>query len=173
MERPSPDETTAAVAEPTGRKENRPMFKKLALLGSMAILVVACGGTAAASATPAASVEESDAPAASDAAPAGARAVELQIADGKITPATVEVKKGETITFTAKNVSTVEVELIVGLKKDVDADSGDSLKEAGEIAAGTSKTVTYTFDGDGPYAFGDQIGDHYAKGAKGDIVLKP
>ena len=38
---------------------------------------------------------------------------------------------------------------------------------------GTAKSVTYTFDGDGPFAFGDQIGDHYAAGAKGDIVLKP
>jgi len=148
------------------------MFRKLALLGSMAILVVACGGTSAA-ASPAASVEESEAPAASAAAPVGARTVDLEIADGKITPATVEVKKGETITFNAKNVSAVEVELIVGLKNDVDTDSGDSLKEAEEIAAGASKSVTYTFDGDGPYAYGDQIADHYAKGAKGDVVLQP
>jgi Uncharacterized copper-binding protein len=148
------------------------MFKKLALLGSMALLVVACGGTAA-TAKPAASVEESENPTTSESPPAGARTVDLEIADGKITPATVEVKKGETITFNAKNVSAVDVELIVGLKKDVDADSGDSLKEAEEIAAGTSKSVTYTFDGDGPYAYGDQIGDHYSKGAKGDIVLQP
>jgi Uncharacterized copper-binding protein len=148
------------------------MFRKLALLGSMAILVVACGGTAA-TASPAASVEESEAPATSESPPAGARTVDLEIADGKITPATVEVKKGETITFNAKNVSAVEVELIVGLKNDVDTDTGDSLKEAEEIAAGTSKSVTYTFDGDGPYAYGDQIADHYSKGAKGDIVLQP
>lgn len=148
------------------------MFKKLALLGSMAILVVACGGTAA-TAKPTATLEESEKPATSEAPPSGARAVDLEIADGKITPATVDVTKGETITFTAKNVSTVEVELIVGLQKDVDSDSGDSLKEAEEIAAGASKTVTYTFDGDGPYAYGDQVGDHYAKGAKGVIVLKP
>ena len=83
------------------------------------------------------------------------------------------VKKGETVTFIAKNVNTVQVELIVGLKTDVDADSGDSLKEAEEIDPGATKTVTYTFDGAGPYAFGDQIEDHYAKGAKGDIVLQP
>lgn len=142
------------------------MLKRLALMGSLVILLAACGGTAAT-----VKPEESEVPAASEAV--GARTVDLEIGDGKITPASVEVKKGETITFNAKNVSSVEVELIVGVQKDVDADSGDSLKEAEAIAAGTSKSVTYTFDGDGPYAYGDQIGDHYAKGAKGVIVLKP
>ena len=145
------------------------MFRKLVLFGSVALLVVACGGGASPTPKP----EESEAPVASEAPAAGARTVDLEIGDGKITPATVEVTKGETITFNARNVSNTEVELIVGLKKDVDADSGDSLKEAEDIAPGATKSVTYTFDGDGPYAYGDQIGDHYAKGAKGDIVLKP
>jgi uncharacterized cupredoxin-like copper-binding protein len=144
------------------------MRKTLALIAVVGLFVVACGGSAAT-----VKPEESEKPAASEAAPAGARTVDLEIAAGKITPASVDAKKGETITFNAKNVSDTEVELIVGLQTDVDADSGDSLKEAEEIGPGTSKSVTYTFDGDGPFAFGDQIGDHYAAGAKGVIVLKP
>jgi plastocyanin len=144
------------------------MLKRLALIGSLAIVFAACGG-----ATPTGPAEESESPQASTTAPAGARAVTLEIGDGKITPASVAVTKGETITFTATNVSTVEVELIVGLVADVASDSGDSLKEAEEIAPGTSKTVTYTFDGSGPYGYGDQIADHYAKGAKGTITLNP
>lgn len=148
------------------------MLKRLALMASLAIVLVGCGGAAAtASASP--TGEESEAPTATGTPPAGARTVDLEIGDGKITPASVEVTKGETITFVAKNVTPVEVELIVGLKKDVDSDSGDSLKEAEHIAAGASGSVTYTFDGDGPYAYGDQESDHYGKGAKGDIVLKP
>lgn len=146
------------------------MLKRLALMASLAMVLVGCGG-AAATASP--TGEESEAPTATGTPPAGARTVDLEIGDGKITPASVEVTKGETITFVAKNVTPVEVELIVGLKKDVDSDSGDSLKEAEHIAAGASGSVTYTFDGDGPYGYGDQESDHYGKGAKGDIVIKP
>jgi uncharacterized cupredoxin-like copper-binding protein len=99
------------------------------------------------------------------------RIVALQIGAGVIDPAVVEVVKGETITLETTNVTDTEVEIIVGLKADVDADSGDSLKEAENIAPGETKTVTYTFDGDGPWGFGDQVGDHYAAGAKGDIAF--
>jgi plastocyanin len=135
-------------------------FKGFAALAAAALLLAACSG---ASATPSAqaSVAGSTAP----------RVVQLEIGVGAITPATVTVTRGETVTFEAKNVSTVEVEIIIGLKTDVDADSGDSLKEAEHIAPGATGTVTYTFDGDGPYAYGDQVGDHYAAGAKGDIVF--
>jgi uncharacterized cupredoxin-like copper-binding protein len=121
-------------------------------------------------------------PAAASMAPGGAapvlgtadapRVVVVSIAADKIEPATVEVVKGETIKFLATNVSDAEVELIVGLKTDVDADSGDSLKEAEHIAAGQTGTIgAYPFTGDGPFAYGDQLPGHYAAGAKGDIVL--
>lgn len=133
-----------------------------ACLSTLVLIVGACGSTSAPTTA-----------APTTAASATARVVDLEIGDGYIKPATVEVKKGETITFNAKNASTVEVEIIVGLQKDVAADSGDSLKEAEEIAAGQSKSVTYTFDGDGPYGYGDQVDDHYAKGAKGTITLVP
>ena len=147
----------------------RKQLATIAAVAAMALLVAGCGSGASPTPKP----EESEKPAASEAPAGAARTVDLEIAAGKITPASVDVKKGETITFNAKNVSDAEVELIVGLKTDVDSDSGDSLKEAEEIAPGSAKSVTYTFDGDGPYAFGDQIEDHYAKGAKGDIVLAP
>jgi plastocyanin len=142
-----------------------PMLKFRFLAGPAVLVLVL-----AACSTPASSQPESQA--ASAAGSTAARVVQLEIAAGAITPATVTVTKGETVTFEAKNVSDVEVEIIIGLKADVDADSGDSLKEAEHIAPGATGTVTYTFDGDGPYAYGDQIDDHYAAGAKGDIVLQ-
>jgi len=132
----------------------------VAALATLTLVLAACGG-AAATTTPTQAPE------------ATARTITLEIGANAITPASVTVKKGETVTFIAKNVSSVQVELIVGLKTDVDADAGDSLKEAEEIEPGTSKSVTYTFDGVGPYAFGDQLPGHYAAGAKGDIVVQP
>lgn len=138
------------------------MFKlrHIGALAALALLVAACG-TSASNTEPA-----------SGAASAAPRVVQIEIGDGVITPATVTVTKGETVTFEVKNVNTVQVELIVGLKADVDSDSGDSLVEAEEIDPGATKSLTFTFDGDGPYAYGDQVEDHYSKGAKGDIVLQ-
>lgn len=136
-------------------------FRQIAMLAAAALLLAACSSSS-----------NSPSQAASQAASAAPRVVQLEIGDGVITPASVTVTKGETVTFEAKNVNTVEVELIVGLKADVDSDSGDSLVEAEEIAPGATKTVTFTFDGDGPYAYGDQVDDHYAKGAKGVIVVQ-
>jgi plastocyanin len=136
-------------------------FRLLAGLAALALLA-AC--------SPAASSSQAESQAA---ASTTVRVVAIEIGDGVITPATVTVQKGETITFEVTNANTEEVELIVGLKTDVDADSGDSLKEVEHIAAGGTGSVTFTFDGDGPYAYGDQLSDHYDKGAKGDIVLEP
>ena len=152
------------------------MRKTLALIAAVGLFVAACGGSAASTApaaSVAASVEASESVGPAESAVAGARTVDVEIAAGKITPANIDVTKGETITFNVKNVSDTEVELIVGLAPDVASDSGDSLKEAEQIAAGASKTVSYTFDAAGPYAYGDQVGDHYAKGAKGTITIKP
>lgn len=139
-------------------------FRELGALAALAMIVAACSSPASSTPTPEASQGASGSTA--------PRVVQLEIAAGAITPASVTVTKGETVTFEAKNVSDVEVEIIFGLKTDVDADSGDSLKEAEHIAPGDTGTVTYTFDGDGPYAYGDQVDDHYAAGAKGDIVLQ-
>jgi uncharacterized cupredoxin-like copper-binding protein len=142
-------------------------FKQLAIVAAAALTLAACSSTA----SPSPSVESEGA--APSAAASASRTVHLDIGDGSITPATVTVTKGETVTFEVKNLNTTEVELIMGLKTDVAADSGDSLVEAEHIAPGATKTLTFTFSGDGPFAYGDQIGDHYAKGAKGDITLQP
>jgi plastocyanin len=137
-------------------------LRPLGALAATALLLAACSTTASNTPTQQPSAGASTA----------ARVVQVEIGDGKITPASITVTKGETVKFEIKNANTVEVELIMGLKADVAADSGDSLVEAEHIAAGASSSLTFTFDGDGPYAYGDQLDDHYAKGAKGDIVLQ-
>ena len=137
------------------------MFRVRHLAGPVALvlLATACAGASPSPTTPS-----------SVAASTAARVVDLEIGDGSIDPATVTVSQGETITFHITNANTEEVELIVGLASDVAADSGDSLKEAEHIAVGDTADLTYTFDGPGPWAYGDQFDDHYAKGAHGDVV---
>jgi plastocyanin len=101
------------------------------------------------------------------------RIVPVSVGAGMIDPATVEVLPGETIRFLVVNVSDAEAELIVGPKSEVDADTGDNLREAENLAASGegAGAILYTFEGAGPWGYGDQIGDHYAAGAKGDIVI--
>ena len=146
----------------------RPTTRLAGALAASGLLLAVLGGNALA---------QSPSPIAGAGVPAlgtadAPRVVVLSVAADRIDPATVEVVKGETIKFLATNVSDAEVELIVGLKADVDADAGDSLKEAEEIASGTTGTIgAYPFTADGPFAYGDQLPGHYAAGAKGDIVL--
>ena len=99
------------------------------------------------------------------------RVVEVDIGDGAPSPTSIEAKQGQTITFQARNVGSSEVELIVGRKAEVEADAGDSLKKTGPIAPGASTSLSYTFNGPGPWGFGDQVGDHYVPGSQGDVVI--
>ena len=95
---------------------SRPTIRLTTAVIAAGLLAVAAAGTALA--------QSATAPTASSPAP---RVIAMEIGAGFIQPASVEVLKGETVTFEATNASDTEVELIVGLKADVDADSGDSL----------------------------------------------
>lgn len=61
----------------------------------------------------------------------------------------------------------------VGLADKVDADEidGTIVKEAAEIDANRVKTVTYTFDGTGPYSFACHEPGHFEAGMKGSIAF--
>lgn len=104
-------------------------------------------------------------------APAAPRVVQIDIGEGVVTPANIEVKQGETISFQARNATSSEVELVVGRKADLAAGAGGSLMQTEHIAPGASAELAYTFRGPGPWGFGDQVGDHYARGARGNIVI--
>ncbi len=132
-------DTATAVSGPRRPRWRHPMSRSTTrLAGALAasgLLVAALGGAVLA---------QSPSPVPGSGAPVlgtaeAPRVVVLSIGADKIEPATVEVVKGEIIKFLATNVSAAEVELIVGLKTDVDADAGDSLKEAEEIAPGADR----------------------------------
>jgi uncharacterized cupredoxin-like copper-binding protein len=86
------------------------------------------------------------------------------------TPSTITVARGETITFKVTTVGPLVHEFMVGPAAVVAAD-GDGTPEAADIGMMATKSLTYTFDGSGPYAFACHAPGHYEAGMKGTISL--
>jgi uncharacterized cupredoxin-like copper-binding protein len=86
------------------------------------------------------------------------------------TPMVIPVAKGETVTFQVKNTGTIEHEFMVGPMADAFADKEGTPEIAG-ITGGTTKSVTFTFDVAGPYAFAFHATGHFEAGMKGTITL--
>src|SRR6266498_5396745 len=92
------------------------------------------------------------------------RLVQVDMSDQlKFVPSEIGVAKGETVTFLLTNLGTVVHEFAVGPADKVDADEVDGtiVKEADEIDGHHLKTVTYTFDGAGPYSFACHEPGHF------------
>lgn len=104
------------------------------------------------------------------------RLVEVDMTDElKFAPSTIAVAKGETVTFLVSNLGTVTHEFAIGPADKVDADQidGTIVKEADEIVAHHLKTVTYTFEGSGPYGFACHEPGHFEAGMKGALTFMP
>ncbi len=86
------------------------------------------------------------------------------------TPMVISVAKGETVTFQVKNTGTIEHEFMIGPMADAFADKEGTPEIAG-ITGGITKSVTFTFDGAGPYAFACHATGHFEAGMKGTITL--
>ena len=104
------------------------------------------------------------------------RLVEVDMDDQlKFMPNQIGVTQGETVTFLLTNVGTVTHEFAVGPQDKVNADEVDGVlvMEADEIDSHRLKTVTYTFDGSGPYGYACHEPGHFESGMKGDIIFQP
>jgi uncharacterized cupredoxin-like copper-binding protein len=102
---------------------------------------------------------------------AAPRVVELSANDLlQFTPAFVQVAKGETVTFQIHNVGKAVHEFMIGPLKDAFADK-EGTPEVADIDGGKSKSLTVTFDGDGPYAFACHAPGHFEHGMLGYIQL--
>jgi uncharacterized cupredoxin-like copper-binding protein len=86
------------------------------------------------------------------------------------TPSVITVQKGETVTFEVTTVGPLVHEFMVGPAEAVAADQ-DGTPEAADIGMMQTKSVTYTFDGAGPYAFACHAPGHYEAGMKGTITV--
>jgi uncharacterized cupredoxin-like copper-binding protein len=87
-------------------------------------------------------------------------------------PNAVSVQQGETITFRIKDTGKADHEFKVGLMKDV-FDDLSSAPEVANITPGSTKTLTYTFTGTGPYAFACHEPGHFENGMIGFVNIVP
>ena len=97
----------------------------------------------------------------------------LRIAAGPgytFTPSSVAVARGETITFVVTGMGPAVHEFMVGPADAVAADASGT-PEIADISMMQSKSLTYTFDGAGPYAFACHAEGHYEAGMRGTISL--
>lgn len=86
------------------------------------------------------------------------------------TPSEIKVQRGETVTFQVTAMGPLVHEFMVGPADAVAADA-DGTPEVAEIGMMETRSLTYTFDGSGPYAFACHADDHYQNGMRGTITV--
>jgi len=90
----------------------------------------------------------------------------------RFVPDSVAVKRGETITFEVTSMGPLTHEFMVGPAADVAADKPGT-PEIADIGMMGTGSVSYTFDGPGPYAFACHVPGHYEAGMAGTIAIVP
>jgi plastocyanin len=99
------------------------------------------------------------------------RVVEIVAGPGyTFSPSSIAVQRGETVTFVVTAVGPYTHEFMVGPAADVAADV-DGTPEVADIGMMQSKSLTYTFDGSGPFAYACHAPGHYEAGMKGTIAV--
>ncbi len=102
---------------------------------------------------------------------AAPRVVRIAAGPGySFTPSSVAVARGETVTFVVTAMGPAAHEFMVGPADAVAADTPGT-PEIADISMMQSKSLTYTFDGSGPYAFACHAEGHYEAGMHGTITL--
>ena len=90
----------------------------------------------------------------------------------RFVPDSVTVKQGETIDFVVTTMGPLVHEFMVGPAADVAADRPGT-PEIADLGMMQTGTLTYTFDGPGPYAYACHVAGHYEAGMVGSIVVIP
>lgn len=86
------------------------------------------------------------------------------------TPTTIAVQRGETVTFEVTTMGPAVHEFMVGPADAVAADR-EGTPEVADIGMMQTKSLTYTFDGSGPYAYACHAPGHYEAGMRGAITI--
>ena len=85
-------------------------------------------------------------------------------------PATINVARGETVKFAVFSMGGLTHEFMVGPADAVASDLAGT-REVADIGMMQTKSLTYTFDGSGPYAYACHAAGHYEAGMHGTITL--
>ncbi len=85
-------------------------------------------------------------------------------------PSTITVERGETVRFDVTTMGPLVHEFMVGPADAVAADE-EGTPEVSDIGMMQTGSLTYTFDGPGPYAFACHADGHYEAGMRGTIDL--
>jgi uncharacterized cupredoxin-like copper-binding protein len=85
-------------------------------------------------------------------------------------PSTIAVARGETVTFQVTTMGPAVHEFMVGPAEAVAADE-EGTPEIADIGMMATKSLTFSFDGPGPYAFACHVDGHYEAGMRGVITL--
>ena len=86
------------------------------------------------------------------------------------TPSSIAVQRGETVAFEVTSMGGLVHEFMVGPADAVAADRAGT-PEAADIGMMQTRSVTFTFDGPGPYAFACHAPGHYEAGMRGTITV--
>jgi uncharacterized cupredoxin-like copper-binding protein len=102
---------------------------------------------------------------------AAPRSIRIYAGPGySFSPSAITVARGETVTFTVLSMGGLVHEFMVGPADAVASDLAGT-PEVADIAMMQTKSLTYTFDGSGPYAFACHAAGHYEAGMQGTITL--
>jgi uncharacterized cupredoxin-like copper-binding protein len=114
---------------------------------------------------------------------AARRTIEIRMTDAmRFTPSAIQVKEGETVRLVVVNRGRQQHELVIGTRKVLDAHAAlmrrfptmDHDDDDGvEVAAGRRKTLVWTFNRPGEFAFACLIPGHYEAGMVGTIKVVP
>ena len=85
-------------------------------------------------------------------------------------PSSIAVARGETVTFVVTTMGPLAHEFMVGPADAVAADR-EGTPEVADIGMMQTKSLAYTFDGSGPYAYACHAAGHYEAGMRGTITV--
>ncbi len=85
-------------------------------------------------------------------------------------PSTITVARGETVTFVVTTMGPLVHEFMVG-PADLVAANRQGTPEVADIGMMQAKSLTYTFDGAGPYAYACHAAGHYEAGMRGTVTV--